>query len=99
MAEHKKRGDLGKSGTKSSKPKGKAKPVKEIHIRRAKTGHIVATHKHHQAPGAEPMEDEEHVVEPGGLDAHVEQHLPAESPESELAMGRPNPQPGGMMGM
>ena len=101
MAEdRKKRGDLGKE---KSKPKSKKKPsghkVHSMEVKRAKSGHLVVTHKHKSKPGEMPPEDEDHVVEDGGMDDHVSQFLPPEtSEEPEAPPQGANPQPGGMMG-
>ncbi len=90
MAE--KRGSLGKKKSKSKK-KSSGKHVKEMHIRRAHSGELVAKHLHDSKPG-EMSSDEEHIVPEGGMDDHIAEHMPQE----QEAQGAPQPQPGGMMG-
>lgn len=92
MAEAKKRGDLGKAKSKSKK-KSSGKHPSEIHVRRAKSGELVAKHIHKPAPGEMP-EDEEHIVPEGGMDDHIAEHMP---PEQAQAPAAPAPQPGGQM--
>ena len=93
MAEAKKRGDLGKAKPKSkSKSKSSGKHPHEIHIRRAKSGELVAKHIHKPKPG-EMSEDEEHIVPEGGMDDHLAEHMPME----QEAQAAPAPQPGSQM--
>lgn len=98
MAEEtKKRGDLGKEKSKSSKSKDKkksSKRVKEIHLRRAESGEMIAKHKHHPKPDGMPEEDSEHIVPQGGLDDHADEHMP---PQQDEATAAPAPQPGAQM--
>lgn len=95
MAEdRKKRGDLGKAKSKPKSHKKSGNNVHEIHLRRAHSGELIATHKHKAKAGEMPPEDEQHIVPEGGLDEHVAEHLPAE----QEAQAAPTPQPGGMLG-
>lgn len=100
MAEAKKRGDLGKEkhkSSKSSKKKSKKK-VREIALRRAESGHLLATHKHEPDPdgmGAAP--DEEHVIPPDGVQQHIDANLPPPGGSPQQAQAAPAPQPGGQM--
>ena len=86
----KKRGDLGGK----SKSKKSGKPVHGMHVRRAKSGHLIVTHKHKPTAGGTPMEDEDHIVPDGGMDDHIAEHMP---PQEESA-GSPSPASGGLMG-
>jgi hypothetical protein len=89
MADAKKRGDLGKVKSKPKSKKKSSKKVHEIHVRRAKTGHLIA--KHIPEPGEMPT-DEEHVIPEGGMDDHIAQHMPPDA-----AQAAPAPQPGSQM--
>lgn len=99
MAEdRKKRGDLGKEKKPKSKKKSTKKSnkrVKDMILHRADSGELLATHRHHPKPTGEPEIDEEHVVPDGGVQDHVDTHLP---PPGSEAVGAPSPQPGSMMG-
>jgi hypothetical protein len=97
-----KRGEKAMGGKKSaSKSKGKksGKHVHEIVLRRAKSGELLAKHRHMSKSGEPAMEDEEHVVAPGSLDDHVEQHMPMQQEEQAPAPAgaQPNPMGGGAM--
>jgi hypothetical protein len=110
----KKRGDLGKEKSKpskSSKSKSKKKSkkkVREIALRRAESGHLLATHKHDPDPeemgamgGGGTPPDEEHVINPGELQQHVDEHLPLPGGgggQEQQAQAMPQPQPGSQMG-
>lgn len=89
MAEAKKRGDLGKVKSKPKSKKKSSKKVHEVHVHRAKTGHLIA--KHVTTPGGIP-DEEEHVIPEGGVDDHIAQHMPMDA-----AQAVPTPQPGSQM--
>lgn len=61
--------------TKSKTPK-KHKRVHKIEVSRAKSGHLVAIHKHKPIAAGETPEDETHIVSDGKMDEHLDQHLP-----------------------
>lgn len=87
-----------KRGQKTLGGKGKKKshkPAKKISFSRMKSGHLKAEHDFGDG------NPEEHVVQDGGADDHLEQHLeqpPQEAPGAQAAQGAPAPSPGGMMG-
>ncbi len=86
-----------KRGQKALGGKGKKKsnkPAKKISFSRMKSGHLKAEHDYGDGM------PEEHVVEDGSADDHLQQHL--EQPPQEQSMAAPGatpaPSPGGMMG-
>jgi len=91
----KKRGDLGKKSKSHSKKKKSSHKVQEIHLRRAHSGELLAKHKHAMGADGISPEDAEHVVPEGGLDDHVQEHMPAEPEPAPVA---PGPQSGAMPG-